>query len=263
MIYLSTIDLIISAALVLVAGIISVVMKLGLERRLFIAAVRAAVQLLLLGFVLKIVFGLDNPWVLLPLGLFMVFVAARAAIKRSSYTFKGITGLSFITLAACGIITTFTVTGAVLKVDPWYSLPHVIPFLGMILGNSLTGISLGVDSMLEALRDKSNLIEMELSLGATRWEAARDVLTNGVRRGMIPTINSMIVVGIVFIPGMMTGQVLAGIDPLEAAKYQIVVMFMLTASTAIGCIMIAFLIYRALFNSRHQLEMGKILKQDG
>lgn len=263
MIYLSTVDLIISAGLVLVAGVASLAMKLGLERRLFIAAVRAAVQLLVLGLALKIVFGLDSPWVLLPLGIFMVWVAARAAIKRSAYTFTGITVLSFMTLAATGIITTFAVTGAILKVDPWYSLPHVIPFLGMILGNSLTGISLSVDSMLAALKDKSNLIEMELSLGATKWEAARAVLAEGVRHGMIPTINAMIVVGIVFIPGMMTGQVLAGINPVEAAKYQIVVMFMLTASTALGCIVIALLIYRALFNSRHQLEIVKILKQEG
>jgi putative ABC transport system permease protein len=262
MIYLSTTDLAISAALVLVAGTVSLVMKLGLERRLLIAMVRTVIQLFILGYSLKIVFGLDSPWVLLPLVLFMVGVAARAAIKRSTYTFKGAVGLSFLTLAACGLITTFAVTGAVLRVDPWYSLPHVIPFLGMILGNSLTGISLAVDSILESFKDKSNLIEMELSLGANRWEAARDVLANGIRRGMIPTINSMLVVGIVFIPGMMTGQVLAGVNPVEAAKYQIVVMFMLTASTASGCILIALLIYRSLFNAKHQLEITKILKQE-
>jgi len=261
MIYLSTTDLIISAALVLVAGAVSLIMKLGLERRLLIASVRTVLQLFILGYSLKIIFGLDSPWVLLPLALFMVGAAARAAIKRSTYTFKGVTGLSFLTLAACGTITTFTVTGAVLKVDPWYSLPHVIPFLGMILGNSLTGISLAVDSILESLKEKSNIIEMELSLGATRWEAARDVLAQGIRRGMIPTINSMVVAGIVFIPGMMTGQVLAGVNPVEAAKYQIVVMFMLTAATASGCIVIALLTYKTLFNANHQLELTKILKQ--
>jgi len=123
----------------------------------------------------------------------------------------------------------------------------------MILGNSLTGLSLCLDQLLETVHERRAEVEMELALGATRWEAARGPLAASVRRGMIPTINAMMVVGIVSLPGMMTGQILAGADPAVAVRYQIVVMFMLTASTALGCIFIALLACRTLFNDRHQL----------
>jgi putative ABC transport system permease protein len=101
---------------------------------------------------------------------------------------------------------------------------------------------------------------MELAHGATRWEAARDVLRDAVRRGMIPIINSMMVVGVVSLPGMMTGQILAGADPLRAVKWQIVVMFMIAAATSLGCIAVAMLTYKRLFNARHQLAVDLIVR---
>jgi len=154
------------------------------------------------------------------------------------------------------------VTGVVIGVQPWYRPQYLIPLLGMILGNGLTGISLCLDSLLELFAERSDLVEMELAHGATAWEAARPHLSEAVRKGMIPIINAMTVVGIVSLPGMMTGQILAGADPLEAVKYQIVVMFMLAAATSGGCMLIALGSFRRLFNSRHQLLRERIIRRE-
>ncbi len=131
----------------------------------------------------------------------------------------------------------------------------------MVLGNTLTGISLSLDYLLDALSEKRKVVEMELALGATRWEAARDLLGGAVTRGMIPTLNGMMVVGVVSLPGMMTGQILQGADPVNAVKYQIVVMFMLCTATALGSIISALLVYRRLFNPRHQLNLDIVRKR--
>lgn len=252
----------IAAALVLVSGLVSLVLRLGLERQLFIAAVRTVVQLLLIGYLLRWVFAVDNPYLLLPILVFMVAAASHSAVDRAHRRYRAVSLDAFITLALSGLVTTFTVTSAIIGVTPWYRPQYVIPLLGMILGNALTGISLSLDVLLESLSEKRAEVEMELSLGASRWEAARGPLASAVRRGMIPTINAMQVVGIVSLPGMMTGQILSGTDPVVAVRYQIVVMFMLAAGTAVGCTLAALLAYRRLFNERHQLEAHRILRQE-
>ena len=258
---LSAVDLAVAGALVLVAGIVSYAMRLSLEKQLALAAVRTVVQLLLVGYVLKTVFSLGSLPVVLAMAAIMILTASRAAIKRSGHTYLGAIPRAFYTLLLCGLLTTLTVTGLVIRVEPWYMPRYLIPLLGMVLGNGLTGISLCLDSLLESLTARSAEVEMDLSLGATRWEAARTPLQEAVRKGMIPIINSMMVVGLVSLPGMMTGQILAGADPLAAVKYQIVIMFMIAGATSCGCILIAFLTYRKLFNARHQLVHDAIKRQ--
>ncbi len=251
---LSTLNLALAAALVLIAGAISLVLRLGLERRLALASVRTIVQLLLVGFVLKWVFNLGSLPAVLGMALVMIVAASRAAVRRADRGFPGATWLAFASLILSGLVTTLLVTTLVIGVEPWYRPRYLIPLLGMVLGNGLTGISLCLDTLLESLADKRELVEMELSLGASRWEAARRPLRHAVRRGMVPIINSMMVVGVVSLPGMMTGQILAGADPLQAVKYQVVIMFMIAAATSLGCIAMGLLVYRRLFNDRHQLR---------
>ncbi|MCB2154194.1 iron export ABC transporter permease subunit FetB [bacterium] len=258
---LSAVDLMISGGLVLVAGIVSIAMKLDLEKRLAIAAIRTVVQLLMIGYILKWVFQLENAPAVFGVAGIMIAAASRAAVQRPSRTFRGAAIYAFATLLLTGLLTMFTVTGAIVRVEPWFRPQYTIPLLGMILGNGLTGISLSLDYLLEALAERREEVEMELSLGATRWEAVRRPMAGAVRRGMIPIINTMMVVGIVSLPGMMTGQILAGADPLEAVKYQIVVMFMISASTSGSCILLAWLVYRHLFNERHQLRSELIQRK--
>ncbi len=258
---LGPIELAIAASMVLAAGAVNVALGLGLSRQLLIASLRTVIQLLLVGVVLRWVFALDSAWMLLVVLLIMIGAAARAAVGRPSRHYEGAARHAFVTLLLTGILTTFTVTGLVIGVDPWYRPQYVVPLLGMVLGNSLTGVSLCLDALLESLDERRELIEMELALGATRWEAVRRPLEDAVRRGMIPIINSMMVVGIVSIPGMMTGQILAGADPFEAVKYQIVVMFMIAAASSMGSVGVALLGYRRLFNERHQLQSERIRRR--
>jgi putative ABC transport system permease protein len=255
---LSAADLLLGGVLVLLAGVVSLALRLGLERRLGLAVARMILQLLLTGYVLAAVFRLESPWAVAPVLLLMVAVAARAAVKRPARGYDGVRGRGFGTLLLTGSATLLVATQLVIGVSPWYDPQYLIPLLGMILGNSLTGISLCLDSLLETLDLRRAEVEMELAHGATAWEAARGPLAEAVRRGLIPTINSMTVMGIVFLPGMMTGQILADVDPLVAVKYQIMIMFSIAGAVAMGSMLMALLTFRALFSERHQLLAGRI-----
>ena len=258
---LTYLDLAISAVLILAAGGISIALRLKLEKQLALATVRTVLQLLLVGYLLKWIFDLDQFYLVLAAVFIMIGAASHAAIGRPARTFPGAYRQTFLTLILTGLLTTFLVTGVVIGTDPWWQPQYFIPLLGMILGNGLTGISLCLDHLLESLSQRGDQAEMELALGATAWEAARTPVREAVRRGMIPIINAMMVVGIVSLPGMMTGQILAGADPLQATKYQVVVMFMIAAATAASNILLAWLVYRRLFNTRHQLRRELIRKK--
>ncbi len=254
-------DLALAALLVLAAGLVSLGLRLGLGRQLALASVRTVVQLLLVGYVLTFVFGQGGWLVVLAMGAVMVTAAARAAIRRPTRTYRGAAWQAFATLLLTGLAVTLTVTAVIIDVQPWYEARYFIPLLGMVLGNCLTGVSLGLDSLLNGLVERRHLVEADLAMGATAWEAARPEAQTAVRRGMIPIINSMMVVGLVSLPGMMTGQILAGADPLQAVKYQIVVMFMIAAASSLGCIGVVMLALRRVFTRRHQLALDRIRAQ--
>ncbi len=258
---LGPIDLAVASALVLLAGGLSLALGLGLERRLLWAAVRTVVQLTLLGYVLTWVFGVDRPLVVMVMAAVMTLAAARAAVRRPSRRYRGAFGHAFVALLTTGLVTTAVVTQVVVGVEPWYRPQYVIPLLGMVFGNSLTGIALCMDHLLEAFDADRAQIELALALGATAHEASQHAVKEALRRGLIPIINAMSVAGIVSLPGMMTGQILAGSPPLTAVAYQVVVMFMIAAGTSLGSMMAALLVRRRLFNERHQLRAELIEAQ--
>ena len=146
----------------------------------------------------------------------------------------------------------------IIDVDPWYMPQYAIPLLGMMLGNTLSGISLGLDRFGDGLVTQRHQVEALLAMGATRWEAALPQIREAVRTGMIPILNAMMVVGLVSLPGMMTGQILAGIDPLEAVKYLFFLMFMIAAATSLGTVSVVLLSYRRLFDHRHRLRRERL-----
>ncbi|MCB9652827.1 MAG: iron export ABC transporter permease subunit FetB [Deltaproteobacteria bacterium] len=258
MVVLSAFDVALASGLVLVAGIVSLGLGLRLERRLGLAALHTVVQLLLIGHVLRWVFSAEHVILIFGMMLLMVVAAARSAVQRPSRTFRGMFGHALFTLALTGFVATLTVTHLIIGIEPWYQPRYLIPLLGMILGNSLTGLSLCLDHLLEAFdRDRAS-IEMELALGASRWEAAEAPMREAVRKGMMPTINTMTVVGVVSLPGLMTGQILAGADPMEAVMYQIVVMFMIAVTSALGSMLISVLAYRAVFDRCHRLRSERV-----
>lgn len=256
-------QLALAALLVVLAGAISMALRLGLERRLGIAAFRSVVQLLLVGYVLRYVFELESVTAVVGVALLMVAAASREAVRRATRRVRGDSLDAFLTLLASSLLTTVLVTSVVVQVDPWYRPQYLVPLLGMALGNGLTGLSLCLDHLLESLDQRRAVIELELTLGATRWEAARAPLSAAVKRGIIPIVNSMSVAGVVSLPGMMTGQILAGADPVEAVKYQVVVMFLIAGATSLGCTLLAMLLFRRAFNDRHQLRSERITSRSG
>lgn len=246
-------DLIVASLLIVVSGAVSLALHLHLEKQLFVAAVRTVVQLLLVGYILRIVFSLNHPAALAVVIIFMILAATQAAVGRPSRRFKGMVFTALLAISLTGLVVAFTVTEIVIGVEPWFNPRYVIPLMGMVLGNALTALSLCYDHLLESLIERRDVVEMELAHGATRWEAVREPISAAVRHSLIPAVNAMMVVGIVSLPGMMTGQILAGADPIDAVKYQIVVMFMITAAAAMAAIIGALLAYLRLFNERHQL----------
>lgn len=246
-------NLSIAAGLILINAGISLLLRLKLERRLLWASLRTVGQLSLLGLVLKGVFELQHWAVIGGMMLFMTAVAGLTAVSRTSWRYPGIWRTGLLSAASASWLVTFITLAFVVPPSAWGEQParYAIPLLGMVLGNTLNGLSLGLDNFLEQLQLQRDRVEMRLCLGATRWEAAREVVRQAVRTGMIPIINSMSIVGLVSLPGMMTGQLLAGAEPVTAVKYQIMIMFVIAAGTALGTMSGVLLSYSRLFNRRH------------
>jgi putative ABC transport system permease protein len=215
----------------------------------------------LLGLVLERVFSLRNPLLIVGLLILMTVFAAREAVSRATRRYRGILVDAWLTMAVSCFAVGGIVTSLVVGVEPWYEPQYVIPLLGMILGNSLTGIALGLDSFLDHLDVRSAEVELRLAFGATRHEALAAPLRDAIRTGMIPIINSMAAAGIVSLPGMMTGQILAGSPPMQAVAYQIVVMFMLAAAVAFGAMLVVVLAGRHFMGTDATLRLDRMVKR--
>lgn len=250
--------LLVSGGFIVLAGLVSFALRLGVESRLWIAAVRTVIQLGLLGLVLKWVFE-QRQWYLVTAVLAsMVINAGIAAVRRTERRFAGIWSSGLIAVTVSSVLTAFVVLALVVRIQPWYEPRYAIPLLGMVLGNTLTGLSLCLDRVMADLDEKRDQVEGWLVLGATRWEACRPFVADAVRTGMIPIVNSMSVVGIVSLPGMMTGQILAGAAPQDAVRYQIVVMFMIAGATSLGALLAGILAFRRLVTPDHQLAHHRL-----
>lgn len=242
-------QLLLAAGFMVVVGVISLRLALGLERDLALATARTYVQLFVLGLVLRWMFGIDSPWLVLAILVLMVAAAARTIVRRAPDAPKGMLGSSFVSMALTGFIVTFAVTGLVVQVEPWYRAQYVVPIAGMVLGNSMNGIALALERTFADLDARADELLALVALGASPWEAAAPSVRTALTAALIPTINSMAAAGVVFIPGMMTGQILAGADPMKASAYQIVVMLMVSAATALGSVLAVLLTYHRRFSA--------------
>ncbi len=262
LIELGPVELAVATLLVVAAGAVSVALKLGIGRRLAIASVRTVVQLGLLGLVLEYVFRVERAGLVVLMVLAMTLFAAREAVSRSARGYPLIAVDAWFAIVASSLLVGGVVTQAVVGVTPWYAPQYVIPLVGMILGNSLTGISLCLDRFLEHLSARRAEIELRLAFGACRSEALGEALRAAVRTGMIPIVNAMAAAGIVSLPGMMTGQILAGSPPLQAVAYQIVVMFMIAAAVASGSMIVVLLAGRRLVRPDGSLIRDRLRERE-
>jgi putative ABC transport system permease protein len=257
---LTPLDLSIAAALVLLLAITSARMRLGVSRQLLISAVRTAVQLALLGLVLRALFAHAKPLLVLAMAIVMLLAAAREVFARQERRFRGLWGFGIGTSSM--FVSAFTVTIlallAIVGPEPWYTPQYAIPLLGMVLGNTMNGIALSLERLLQSTWQQRAVIEQRLMLGQTRGEAIADVRRDSMRAGLTPIINAMAAAGLVALPGMMTGQILAGSPPIEAAKYQILIMFLIAGGTGFGAVGAIWIATYRLFDRRHRLRLERL-----
>jgi putative ABC transport system permease protein len=255
-------QLAVAASLVALAALISLALRLGLTGRIAVASLRTAVQLLAVGYLLRIVFAVEAAWPVVLSLVVMTGVAGWASLGRVERSVPGAYGLALGSIALSALVATGVVTQLALGIAPWYRAQYLIPLAGMVLGNSLTGISLAMDRLLAGLDEGREVVEERLAAGATPWEAARPLVVVAVRAAMVPTLNTMTVAGIVSLPGMMTGQILAGADPVQAVAYQIVIMFMLCGATALGGMLLGLLVFRSLVGEPGRIRFERVVRRD-
>ena len=252
-------DLGLAALLILGIALVDLVLRLGLARRILLATLRASLQLALLGWILTRVFQAEGPLAVLAVALVMGSLAGVEAVRRSSRVVRGICASSVaVMLTSSFCVTAYGLCVVIDTPGPWYAPQYAIPLLGMILGNTLTGISLGLDSALEGFDRDREEVELYLAHGATRSQAAAPVVRRAARRGMIPILNSMIAVGVISIPGMMTGQILAGESPGQAARYQLFILFAIAGGVALGTLGAVYAVRRLVFDERDRLRTDRI-----
>ena len=246
-------QLLIALIFILMAGGASMLYGLGLGRDLAIGTIRTFAQLALMGSVLTIIFNLNISWLVLLVFLVMSGAAAHTIASRVKETQVPYLWPMVLSMTAGYLLISVMVTGLVIRVDPWWEPQYFIPLSGMIIGNSMTALALSLERLFSGLRAGRPLIEVKLALGATDVEASEDLVREAVKAGMIPSINSMMAAGLVFLPGMMTGQILSGTDPMIAIRYQIMVMLMITGSTALVSAVVVRLVRKRCFGRGMQL----------
>lgn len=225
------------------------------EREILLSSVRMTIQLVLVGYVLDYIFKNKNPLytiiVLTVMEVFAVYNVFGRVKRKISTELKRVVSYSMVVGT---VVSMFYFMLIVIRLKPWYDPQYFIPLGGMIIGNSMTGITLGVDRILDGFISRRDQIEAALMLGASPAVAAKEVVNNAFDSAILPTINSMVGMGIVFLPGMMTGQILSGTSPLTAIEYQIAIMLGILGSVSLTVILFVMLGYKTFFNERCQLR---------
>jgi putative ABC transport system permease protein len=250
-----------AAALLLVANAgLSLWFGLGVGRSQLIAGARAFVQLLLVGLVLNTVFSLGSPWLVGGVLLAMLASAAWETMLRQQRRFAGhwAYSLGAGTIAAATLPVT-ALAIVLLHPQPWFAPRFLVPMFGIVLGNTMSGISVSLNAFNGTLVREQRAIEARLALGATRDEALAPVRRAALQSGIIPAINQMSAAGIITLPGMMTGQVLAGMSPFAAAKYQVFVLFLLAGASGIGSVAAVVAAARRATDARHRLRLDRVI----
>ncbi|PVZ84589.1 iron export ABC transporter permease subunit FetB [Serratia sp. S1B] len=244
-----------SMLLVMVAIVISHKEKLALEKEIIWSICRAIVQLVIVGYVLKYLFDLDNEILTVLMVLFICFNAAHNAKKRSKYIDNAF-AISFIAITSSSVLTLAVL---VLTRAITFTPMQVIPISGMVAGNAMVAVGLCYNHLGQRFKGEQQKIQEMLSLGATPKFASMALIRDSIRTSLIPTVDAAKTVGLVSLPGMMSGLIFAGIDPVKAIKYQIMVTFMLLSTASLSTMIACYLAYRKFYNQRHQL-MVNLLK---
>ncbi|MBZ8183008.1 ABC transporter permease [Oscillatoria salina] len=246
-------DLALALALMAIAIGLSSWEKLGLENQLFFATVRSLLQLTVVGYILEFVFAIANPWLVLAAIATMISIAAIVTRNRIGKKLQRLLPLVWGSLVVSTAITLSYVIFLIIQPNLWYEPQYLIPLAGMIIGNAMNGAAIAGERLASKIDNSQIEIETYLSLGAKPQQAIANYRQEAIRAGLIPTLNQMMVVGLVTLPGMFTGQVLSGIDPLNAVSYQLLILFAIAFANLIATLLVTNGVYRQFFNDRQQL----------
>jgi putative ABC transport system permease protein len=246
-------DLVLCAALVLVAAGISAWQRVGLARGFLWGAARAVVQLVAVGYLLTYVFATSRWYLVLAVLLVMLLAATKTVADRHPGNRRGIALISGTAMLVGAGLTLAYVGAVVVHVSPWYDPRYLIPLFGMIIGNSMNGAALAAERLASEMELRRAEVEAYLALGASPAQASAEPVRRALTAALIPAVNGLMVVGLVSLPGMMTGQILAGASPLLAVRYQIVVAFMLAGAVAVTSAIVVLWYRRSFFTPAEQL----------
>jgi putative ABC transport system permease protein len=239
-----------SIALVALAAVVSFWRRVELEQDLAVAVLRSFVQLTAIGYVIQAIFDSDSLWLVAALLAVMVGFGAFTARSRAKAV-PGALGPLVLALSAAAAIT----LGIVLAVGIFEATPrYLVPVGGMVIGNSMTAAAVALNRLADEVHGQAPLIEAMLALGATSRQAAAGLVTRSLRSGMIPLIDSTKTTGIVFFPGTMVGMLIAGAEPLDAVRLQLILLWVLLGSVALAALVAVTLGYRGFFTPAHQLR---------
>lgn len=242
---------------VLIPLLLAYYLKLNIEKDIIIATIRSIIQLLAVGYLLQYVFDADNVIYML-LMIALIIVAATHNARKKGAKIKGITWKLIVTYVTIEIITQGILIGFnITPATPQY----VIPISGMVVGNAMVLSILFLNRFSAEVNDKEDQIELILSLGGTPKQAINRILINSIKASTIPTIENQKTMGLVQLPGMMSGQIIAGADPIQAVQFQLLIVFLLLTTAVLTSVMIGFLSYPTLFNQQMQLNKGALLKE--
>ena len=237
-------------ALVAVAVLLSLYERLDLEKEIGVAVVRSFVQLAAIGYVINFIFGLESLGaVALLLGgmvLFAAWTSARRAGEVPRAFVLAAVAVGVAAVATLGMLLALGVVPATAR--------YLIPLGGMVIGNSMNAASLTLTRIRDDLAEQRAKVEAALALGATSRQAVAPILETALQRALMPLIDATKTTGIIFLPGAMVGMIIAGADPLEAVRLQIIVLYMLLGSVSIAAILVGTLSYRSFFTPSHQLR---------
>ncbi|AML52362.1 ABC transporter permease [Falsihalocynthiibacter arcticus] len=252
--------ILIAALFLLINGGISLALSLGIGRSLLIAGVRMVVQLVLLAFVLRWIFEVDSIAITLVAMIVMGGFAGYEVLLRQAHPAGRLwtASLGTTVMLSCGFLITLPTLAVIVQAEPWFSPRVALPMFGMIAGSAMGSIALTLHVLSHALIRDALIIEARLSMGESKFQALGPTLRTAIRSGLLPTVTNMASIGVVSIPGMMTGQILANADPLTAAKYQMVIMFLISATSALGAVAAAYALAWRVTDQRHRLRLDRL-----
>jgi putative ABC transport system permease protein len=258
-------ELALAGSLVLANAVLSIVLDLGIHRSMLIAAVRMVVQLLLVGLLLGFIFTRADHWLSLLVLMAMLTAATYEVGSRQRNKLVGAWhyGLSGIAVSGGTVLIAAFALMTVADTEDWTAPRIIIPIFGIVLGSAMSASSVALNSMFEGVSSQRAAIEAQLSLGRSRRQAMAPLTQRAIYAGTLPVLNQMAGAGIITLPGIMSGQILAGANPLVAAQSQIFLMLLLCAASTASVVIAVWLAARSLSDDRDRLRLDRFRARKG